>query len=76
MTLGPEKSFIKVNIKFLEPYPFAPPVIKVVEPILKNKSIEQDGTMDISSFLQNGWLASFTMKYVLDIIIAAIAKED
>ena len=71
---GIEKNFILLHVQFNENYPFAPPFIRVVEPMIIGGHIESGGALCMEVLMTRGWSPAYSMESLFLQIASTIAR--
>jgi len=69
-----QKDFVLLNITFKETYPFDPPFVRVVYPIIVGGYVLDGGAICMELLTQKGWSSAYTVEAVIMQISAALVK--
>lgn len=68
------KDFVLLNITFKETYPFEPPFVRVVHPIIQGGYVLVGGAICMELLTKQGWSSAYTVEAVIMQISATLVK--
>lgn len=68
------KDFVLLNITFKETYPFEPPFVRVVHPIIQGGYVLVGGAICMELLTKQGWSSAYTVEAVIMQIAATLVK--
>jgi ubiquitin-conjugating enzyme E2 Q len=68
------KDSILLNMTFKETYPFEPPFVRVVRPIISGGYVIEGGAICMELLTKQGWSAAYTVEPVIMQIAATLVK--
>jgi len=68
------KDFIELNMLFKENYPFEPPFVRVVHPLLSGGYVLLGGAICMELLTKQGWSSAYTIEAVIMQIAATFVK--
>lgn len=68
------KDFVLLNITFKEAYPFEPPFVRVVHPIIQGGYVLVGGAICMELLTKQGWSSAYTVEAVIMQIAATLVK--
>ncbi|XP_055637599.1 ubiquitin-conjugating enzyme E2 Q2 isoform X2 [Toxorhynchites rutilus septentrionalis] len=69
-----DKDYILLNIMFKETYPFEPPFVRVVHPVISGGYVLVGGAICMELLTKQGWSSAYTVEAVIMQIAATLVK--